>query len=816
MDILLHDLRYAIRTLRKSPSFTLVAVLTLTLGIGATMAVFSIINGVLLHPLPFAEQERLFFLLERSETGGTRLPSYPNFLDWQHQAATIDLAYTRGRREPMQGRDGVENVLVAYVSPRFLSVLGARPVLGRAFLAEEEQPGHATAAVLTHHFWMQRFGGDSSAVGRTITLGSRSYTIIGVMPREAGYPAWADLWIPIAAIAGTDRALAERDFHADGALIGRLHANVSLTRATAELAGIARRLATAYPKANAKWTLIDAQPISSLILGDVRPRLLMLQGVVVLVLLIACANVAGLSLARAAMRTREIAIRSALGAGRFRVVRQLLTESALVALAGGALGLLGGMAGVRLLRRTAPYVLPRMADVSLDGHVVAFALGVSLLTALLVGLVPALRAAAPDLVNALKEGSFGAGRGYGHQRMRGALVTAEIALALVLVVGAGLLIQSVWRLERVKPGFNPVHLVTFDVTPPSPRYDGAEQAAALYARLADAVRAVPGVAQVALSNFPPGGGGVPSRVEVNGKTPYGEWGNRGAIFRTISRGYFRTADIPFRLGREFTQAELSSAVAVAIVNAAFARLYWRDESPLGQHVTVFKSAQGRADFGQPIHATVVGVANDVQNDGAGEPPRPVIFVPYTANPWTHMALIVRTVGDPAQMIPALRRALLGVEPAIPMAGGNAGFRIMEDDFASGLSTQRFNTSLLSVFALSALLLAAIGIYGLMAYAVAQRTREIGIRMALGARPRDVLRLVLRQALLLAGLGILLGLGGSVAATRLLASQLYGVTPTDPWTLASVAVILGGVALLACWLPARRATRVDPTVALRSE
>jgi putative ABC transport system permease protein len=355
--------------------------------------------------------------------------------------------------------------------------------------------------------------------------------------------------------------------------------------------------------------------------------------------------------------------------------------------------------------------------------------------------------------------------------------------------------------------------VSFDVTPPSPRYDGAEQAAALYARLADAVRAVPGVERVALSNFPPGGGGVPTRVEVNGTTAYGEWGDRGAIFRTISRGYFRTARIPLRLGRDFTEAELSAAGAVAIVNDAFARLYWPSGRALGQRVTVFKSAQGRADFGQPIHATVVGVANDVQNVAPGEQPGPVIYVPYTVNPWTHMALIVRTAGDPSQAIPALRHAILGVESAIPMAGGNAGFRIKGGD---DLSTQRFNTSLLSAFALVALLLAAIGIYGLMAYSVSQRTHEIGIRVALGAQQRDVLRLVLRQGMLLAGFGIVLGLGGAVAATRLLASQLYGVTATDPVTLGSVAVLLGVVALVACWLPARRATRVDPTVALRSE
>lgn len=816
MDNLLQDLRYALRSLRKSRAFAVVAVLTLAIGIGATTAVFSVVSGVLLEPLPFAEQERVFALLEHSKVGGARLPSYPNYLDWQRQTTMLDLAYTRGRAEALQGRDGVENVLVAYVSPRFLSVLGARPVIGRAFLTDEGQASNATSAVLTHHFWVQHFGGDPAVIGETITLGDRTYSVVGVMPREAAYPQWADLWIPIAAISGTDHVLAERDFHADGALIGRLHPGVTLTQAISELSGIARQLSAAYPEANADWTSVDATPISSLILGDVRPRLLILQAAVALVLLIACANVAGLSLARAAAREREIAIRCALGAGSTRVVRQLLTESALVAVAGGAMGLIGGVAGLHWLRRAAPSVLPRVPEVALDGRVLAFALGVSLVTALLVGLVPALRVATPDLAGMLKEGSRGAGDGLGHQRVRGALVIAELALALILVAGAGLLIQSIWRLQRLDPGFDPKHLVSFDVTPPSPQYDGPEQAAALYARLADAVRDIPGVERVALANFPPDSRGIPTRVQVEGQATYGEWGDRGASLRTISPGYFQAMGIPLRAGRGFTKGDLTSSGSVAIVSRAFARLYWSSRNPLGQTVTVFKRAQGRADFDQPIHATVVGVANDVQNSGPGQPPSPVVYVPYTANPWTHMVILARTSGDPARAIPSLKRAILSVEPAIPIAGGNARFQLIEEDLASAMSVQRFNASLLSAFALAAVVLAAIGIYGLMAYAVTQRTREMGIRMALGAQQRDVLRLVLRQGMLLAGIGIVLGLGGALAATRLLASLLYGVTPTDPTTLAGVVLLLGVVALFACWIPALRATRVEPTVALRGE
>ncbi|HEX5436951.1 MAG TPA: ABC transporter permease [Gemmatimonadaceae bacterium] len=818
MNLLLHDLRYALRSLRRSPGFTCVAVLTLALGIGATTAVFSVVNGVLLRPLPFAEQERLFALFARSKDGGERLPSYPNFLDWQRQATTLDLAYVRGRSESLRGPDGVRSVLVAYVSPRYFSVLGAHAALGRTFLPGEEQAGRGTVAVLTHHFWEQHFGGDPAAIGATITLGSRSYVIVGVMPRGARYPTWPpDVIAPMSAIIGSDRVLAQRDYHADAALLGRLRPDVSLAQAQGELNAIALRLAAAYPEVNRDWTSVLAYPVRRLILGDVRPRLLVLMAAVVLVLLVACANVTSLSLARAASRTREMAIRAALGAGRGRVVRQLLTESALLAAAGGVLGIGIAWIGVALLRRAAPQSLPRLNQVALDPAMLAFTLGVSLLVALIVGLAPALRAAAPNLATSLKERAGGSGGDRHRQRMRGALVTAEIALALVLVAGAGLLINSFWRLTRVDLGFNPAHLVGADITPPSPRYDDPRQAAALYARLLDAVRPIPGVERVAMANFTPlGHGGVPTKVEVGGKATYGEWGNRGASFRTVSPGYFHTMEIPLRAGRAFTTADLSSAGAVAIVNERFAHLYWPDESPIGQPVTVFKSAQGRADFGQPIHAVVVGVAATVRNRADDTLPTPKIYLPYTVNPWTHMALIVRATGDPTRLIPALKHAVLAVEPAIPMMGWGAGFGTMDDLAARGLSAQRFNTALLAAFALSALLLAAIGIYGLMAYAVTQRTAEIGIRMALGATRRDVLRLVVREGMRLAGAGIILGLAGSVVATRLLASLLYGVSATDPLTLASVAVLLTAVALAACWLPARRASGVDPLIALRAE
>lgn len=563
MDILLHDLRYAVRSLRRNTGFTLVAVLTLALGIGATTAVFSVVSGVLLHPLPFAEQERLFYFTERSTQGGGRLPSYPNFLDWQRQATVLDIAYARGRAEPMRGPEGVENVLVAYVSPRFLSVLGARPALGRTLLPDEEQAGGGggNAAVITHRFWMRHFGGDPAAVGRTLVLGDRSYTVAGVMPRGARFPLWVDIWAPVSAITGTDRVLTERDFHADGILIGRLHPGVSLARAQGELGTIAQRLATAYPEANRDWTSVAAHPVGSMILGDVRPRLLVLMGAVAVVLLIACANVTSLSLARAAARTREIAIRSALGAGRARMVRQLLTESALIAAAGGLLGAGIAWCGVALLRRAAPWAVPRLNEVTLDSTVLAFVLCVSLATAIVVGLVPAFRGAAPDLADSLRERAPAAGGGRRRQLLRAMLVTAEIALALMLVAGAGLLIRSFWQLQRLELGFDPSRVVTFDVTPPSPRYDDPREAAALYARLADAVRPIPGVEQVALSNFPPGGGGIPTRVEVDGKVLYGEWGDRGAIFRTISPGYFHTMEIPLRQGRDFTDADVSASGA---------------------------------------------------------------------------------------------------------------------------------------------------------------------------------------------------------------------------------------------------------------
>src|SRR5881394_2443032 len=523
MDTVLQELRYAIRTLRKSPGFATAAILTLTLAIGSNTAVFSVVNGVLLRPLPFAEQDRLFMLAEQSRQGAFRPPSYPTFLDWRTQSAAFaGLAYVRGGGQRLAGPDGVQNIVGSFASSGFFATLGEPPLLGRLFTPDEERSG-AHVAVLSYALWHGRFGGDPHILGKTLSLTAGVFTVVGVLPHDVAYPTWASeqLYMPIATIAATDRALAQRGSHADCRIIGRLKPGVTAEQAKTALDGVARREAATYPEFSADWTSVALFPLRDEILGETTPRqLLVLLAAVALVLMIGCVNVANLTLARAGARGRELAIRSALGAGRGRVVRQLLTESLVLAPVGAVLGVVIAYGAIALLTRAAPGVLPRLETVQVDGWVLAFALGVTVITAVAVGLLPALRAARPDLTDSLKQGTAGAGTGRGRQRLRWALVTSEIALSVVLVVGAGLLIRSLWRLRAVNPGFDPAGLVTFFISPPPLRAQDPVRLAALYTQVEDAARALPGVTSVALTNFTPlAGGGLPSPVEIPGRAP---------------------------------------------------------------------------------------------------------------------------------------------------------------------------------------------------------------------------------------------------------------------------------------------------------
>ena len=817
MDTLVQDVRYALRTLAKSPGFTSVVVLTLALGIAGTTAVFSVVNGVLLRPLPFAEQDRLFMLAEQSRQGGLRPPSYPTFLDWQAQSSAFaGLSYVRGGGQRLAGTDGVQTIVASVVSSGFFATLSEDPLLGRLFTPDEERSG-AHVAVLSYGLWQGRFGGDSHILGRPLSLTAGVFTVIGVLPHDVAYPPWTDaqLYLPLATVAATDRVLTQRGFHADCRIIARLKPGVSLEQARAQLDGVAQREAIAYPEFNADWTSVRFIPLHEEILGDTKPQLLVLVAAVGLVLMIACVNVTNLTLARAGARGRELAIRSALGAGRGRVVRQLLTESIVLACVGGALGVMAAYWAIAVLKQAAPSLLPRLAQVRVDGWVLAFALGVTILTAIAAGLLPALRAARPNLTDALKEGTDGAGVARERQRVRAVLVAGEIALAVILVVGAGLLIKSLWRLRAVNPGFDPEGLVTFFISPPPTRARGPASLTALYTEIQDAARGLPGVTSTALTNFTPlGPGGLPSPVEIAGRAP-DPVHDPQVWFMTVSPGYFRTMRMLLRAGRDLTVEDLAAGPAV-VVNEAFARAFWPGQDPVGRQVTLHKAVQGRPDFGEAMPSTVVGVVGDVHQFGLDTPPVPQVYVPFTRNVWGHMSLVVRAATPPAGLIAALRRTVRQVDPEIPMTLGGGTSAAGTIDITGGLASRELDTWLLGGFAASALILAGVGVYGLFAYSVAQRRHEIGIRVALGASRGQVLGLIVGDGMRLAAIGIALGAGGALALTRLLAGLLYGIRASDPGTFGAAATLLGLVALLASYVPARRAARVDPMVALRSE
>ena len=820
MDTLLADLRYAARTLRKSPGFAAAAILTLALAIGSNTAVFSVVNGVLLRPLPFAEQDRLFMLAEQSRQGAFRPPSYPTFLDWQAQASAFaGLAYVRGGGQRLAGPEGVQSIPASFVSPGFFATLGEPPLVGRLFTQDEEQSG-AHVTVLSYDLWQARFGGDPAILGKTLSLTAGVFTVVGVLPHDVAYPPWAteQLYVPIATVAATDRALTQRGFHADCRIIGRLKPGVTREQAKADLDGVAQREAASYPGFNADWTRVALFPLRDEILFNTTPQLVVLVVAVGLVLMIGCVNVANLTLARAGARGRELAIRAALGAGRGRVVRQLVTESVVLASVGAALGVAGAYGAIAVLQRAAPSVLPRLETVEVDGWVLAFALGVTIVTAVATGLLPALRAARPDLTDSLKEGTSGAGTGHARQRLRAALVISEIALAVILVVGAGLLVRSLWQLRAVNPGFDPQSLVTFYISPPPLRAKDPARLAALYTQVEDAARQLPGVTSVALTNFTPlSAGGLPSPVEIPGRAS-DPLHDPQVWFMTVSPGYFRTMRIPVRAGREFSEADLAPGSAV-VVNEAFARAFWPGLDPIGRQVTLHKAVQGRPDFGEPLPGTVVGVVGDVHHFGLDTPPEPQVYVPFTRNVWGHMSLVVRTAVNPAGFLPALSRAVRQVDPDIPMTlTGSTGSMsaVGTLGITGGLASRQFDAWLLGSFAASALLLAGIGIYGLLAYAVAQRRREIGIRLALGASGGAVLHLVVGSGMRLAGAGIGLGVVIALAVTRLLAALLYGVGASDPPTFVGVVALLTLVSLTASYLPARRAAKLNPLVALRYE
>ena len=811
---MLHDLRHAFRSLAKTPGFALSAVVALALGIGANTAVFSVVNGVLLRPLGYVDPDRIVLLYAtHPQQGDFNSPSYPDFRDWREAADGVvaGAAFLRSESLLLRRTEGAEHLNGAHVSEGFFPLLGTKPLLGRTFTPDEERPGGPRVLVLKYAAWQKQFGGDPTVVGRTLDFAEGAYTVIGVMPPAFTYPNWGDAYAPLPTLPQRRESLERRDFRIDNRVIARLAPGVSEAQAAKRLGAVARRLAQAYPAENAGWSA-QVVGLREEVVSDVRRSLLVLLGAVAFVLLIACADVANLLLVRASARARELAVRAALGASRWQVARQLLAESLVLAAAGAALGVLLAVWGVRLLKAAAPPDLPRLDEVGVDGSVLAFTALVASATALAFGLVPAVHASRVELQEAMREGTRGAGQGGRSVRVRSALVVGQVALALVLLVGAGLLLESFARLRGTSPGFDPSLLVAVHVQPPPQRYDTPEKLTALFGRLEEALEVLPGVDRAAFVNHVPlSGGSVTTLVRAEGHAPVA--GSEDiALFRTVDAPYFETLGQQVVRGRGFTRADMSAASAVVVVNQALARQYWGATDAVGRRITVFKQALGRPDYNAPIDAQVVGVVKDVAFRDVGDPPIAEVYVPLPVNPWRWGWLVVRGRGDPAALVEPIRRTVVAVDPDISVVRALPATRLLADV----LARRQFSMTLLAAFAGTALLLAAVGIYGVISYTVTTRTHELGVRAALGARRRDLLTLVVGAGAKLALAGISLGLVLAAGATRVLESMVYGVGVRDAATFAGCGLLLAAVALAASYVPARRAARVDPMRALRAE
>jgi len=798
LDSLLQDLHFALRALRRSPGFALVAVLTLALGVGANTAIFSVVNGVLLRPLPLREPERLVAVGEAAQGGGPRdysVTSPGSFFDWQRQVRSLRIAGFTGSEGTVTGRGEPERLVGANTVGGLFEVLGVRPLLGRTVELSDEDPAAERVIVLSHATWQRLFGGDRGAVGRTLTVNGTPRTIVGVMPPSFRFPDGAtEFWVP---------SRFEPEFRANRdqyfiQVVGRLAPGATLDGARAELATVAERLRRDWPLYNGELGIV-AFPLQETIVEGVRTRLLVLMGAVAFVLLITCANLGNLLLARSAGRRREIAVRRALGAGQGRIARQLLTESVVLALAGGAAGLLVGRAFLALLLAAqATTNLPRADEIALDTRVLLFTLGVSLAAGLLFGSLPVWQLGRARSSEALREGTRGS---VGQQWARRALVVSELALAMVLLTGAGLLLRSFALLQRVDPGFRADRVLTFDV---AQRRDGG---AHFFPASVERIRALPGVRSAA----------VVSQLPVTGRG-IGAWFNRldrpagtekpnGEAYRVVSPEYFATIGLPLKRGRLLGDGDRRESAAV-VINEALARKYYPNEDPVGKEVYL-----GAPDNRLFDRGTIVGVVGDTRDAGLGADPLPTVYIPLAVMPdWPAFSYVVRTAGEPAAVAAAARDAIRALDPNLPVRN----VRTIDAVLAESVAPSRWSTTLLGVFAAVALVMAALGVFGVLSFLVTQRTRELGIRIALGAAPAAVRRMVVGQGLGLVAAGLALGLLGAVALTRLMKSLLYEVSPTDPLTYAGVAAVLVAIAALASWLPARRATRVDPVVALRSE
>lgn len=809
---LIADVRFGLRQLRRNPGFTAVAIITLALGIGANTAIFSVVNAVLLHPLPFGRPDQLVMLWQRTPHRGINQFTTPNFLAWKDQKLAFLRMAAETYGEVTLGEQGkLERAINGSVSADFFSVLDAKPVLGRSFLPSEDESGGRRVVVLSYGLWRRQYAGHQNMIGQAVTIGGEPFTVIGIMPRSFRDPInkRAELWTALWVNPSFESTRDNRGVHWL-LVIGRLKAGISLEHARAAMDTVARHLREEYPQTDAGLGVMIAS-LNEWIVGAVRPALLILLAAVGLVLLIACANVANLQLARAAARKREMAVRTALGAERKRLFRQLLTESILLSLLGGGLGLLVAFWGLDLLRSLNPGNIPRLRAVSIDTRVFAFTLILSIVTGIIFGLVPALGASKADLNESLKKGEGRATAGLRGQRLRGSLVISEIALALVLLVGAGLMIRSFQSLQRIEFGFNPHDLLTMKLAFSAPK-SSVQKTPQFYEQALEKVRNLAGVESAALARDPPLDGVNPSNpFQIAGRPPAEPLKEPVARYRVISPGYFRTLDIPVLQGRDFTAQDAQGSNGVVIINQTMARHFWLHQDPIGKQI--------KPKFGQDHWCTIVGVVGNVKHYETDPGSDSVMYYPYlqvsnAAIPLVeeYMTLVIKTSLPPSRLLPAIRRTIGGIDKGVPIYH----IETMEDALSDAASQPRFSMVSMGIFGFVALLIAVAGIYGVMSYSVAQRTHEIGIRIALGAQKSDVLWFVIGQGMTLALIGVGIGVAGALGLTRFLSSLLYGVRPTDPLTFVVVSMILTGVALLACYVPARRATKVDPMVALRYE
>lgn len=816
MSTLLQDLRYGLRMLGKNSGFTAVIVLTLALGIGANTAMFSVINAVLLQPLPFVQPERLVTVWNvNTKQGGEGFTvSYPDFNDWRAQAQSFEkLAAFRTRDLTLTGVGEAARLRGATVTSDLFPLLGVNPRLGRLFTPEEDKAGNR-AAILSDALWRTRFKGDPSAVGRSISLNGQSYTIVGVMAPKFAFPINTnpdvELWIGAAVDnEGGRGALTRQRGNHTIEVIGRLKPGVTVAQGQVEMSRIAAALEKQYPGENPDTGALVV-PFYKRVVGDVRLALLLLLAAVGCVLLIACGNIANLLLARAATRQKEVAVRAAMGASRVRVIRQLLTESVLLSLLGGAAGLLIAWWGTDLLLKLVPGGLPRVTETSLNARVLGFTLFISIVTGVLFGLAPALHSFKFDLVTTLKEGGRSGSDGGRGNRTRNTLIVTQVAVAFVLLACAGLLVGSFWRLQRVNPGFDPKNVLTFRVSLPGTKYAENAQIESFYQRLADRVKVMPGVTGVsAISVLPLSGqnSGVGFAIEGIPTDPNNPFPNQ-TYLRIVRPAYFSTMGIPLLQGHDFDARDTLSGNQVVIINETLARKHFPGQNPIGRRINPSFGIDERGIQWREI----IGVVKDVHHASLSEAADEECYVAHTQAPFNTITMVARTSNDPTKLAASVRREVAALDSELPVFN----LRTLEETLSRSVAQPRFNTLLLAIFAGVALLLTAIGLYGVMAYSVTQRTQEIGIRLALGAQSRNVLGLIIRQGMALALVGVGIGLIGAVALTRVMTSFLFGVGATDPRTFASVASLLIGVALLACYLPARRASKVDPMVALRYE